>query len=86
MTGEKIDAVDLTELASDAAFAVDGGLEIVAWNDAAQRLLGYVPGEVIGHHCSDVLQAVLPEGQPLCVPGCEGDRCFRRHQRLCQVN
>ncbi len=80
MTGEKIDTVDLADLASDAAFAVDGGLEIVAWNDAAQRLLGYAPGEVIGHHCSDVLQAVLPEGQPLCVPSCEGVRCFRRHQ------
>ncbi len=75
-----IDAVDLADLASDAAFAVDGGLEIVAWNDAAQRLLGYAPGEVIGHHCSDVLQAVLPEGQPLCVPSCEGMRCFQRHR------
>ncbi len=80
MTDEKVDAVDLADLASDAAFAVDGGLEIVAWNDAAQRLLGYAPEEVIGHHCADVLQAVLPEGQPLCVPSCEGDRCFRRHQ------
>lgn len=80
MAGEMIDTVDLADLASDAAFAVDGGLEIVAWNDAAQRLLGYAPGEVIGRHCSDVLQAVLPGGQPLCVPSCEGVRCFRRHQ------
>jgi PAS domain S-box-containing protein len=80
MTGEHVDTVDLTDLASDAAFAVDGGLEIVAWNDAAQRLLGYAPGEVIGRHCSDVLQAVLPAGQPLCIPSCEGVRCFRRCQ------
>jgi PAS domain S-box-containing protein len=68
----------LVDLASDAAFAVDGGLEIVAWNLAAQRLLGYAASEVIGRHCSDVLQAVLPGDEPLCTPGCEGVRCFRR--------
>jgi PAS domain S-box-containing protein len=77
---EMVNAVDLAELASDAAFAVDGRSEIVVWNDAAQRLLGYAPEEVIGHHCADVLQAVLPGGEPLCVPDCEGVRCFRRHQ------
>jgi len=80
MTGEMIDARGLTDLASDAAFSVDGGLEIVAWNHEAQRLLGYAPNEVIGRHCSEVLQAVLPGGQPLCVSNCEGIRCFRREQ------
>lgn len=80
MDSQKIDAVDLVDLASDAAFAIDGGLEIVSWNDAAQRLLGYTPEEVIGHHCSDVLQAVLGGGEPLCVPSCDGLQCFRRHR------
>jgi PAS domain S-box-containing protein len=80
MISETVDAVDLADLASDAAFAVDGGLEIVVWNEAAQQLLGYAPGDVIGQHCADVLQAVLPGGEPLCVPSCEGLRCFRRHR------
>ncbi len=73
-----IETRDLVELASDAAFAIDGGMEIVAWNHGAQQLLGYDPSEAIGRHCSEVLQAVLSDGQPLCVPGCEAVRCFRR--------
>ncbi len=42
--------------------------------------MGYAAEEVVGQHCSDVLQAVHAHGEPLCVPGCEGVRCFRRHQ------
>lgn len=71
------EARDLVNFASDAAFAVDRGMEIVAWNDGAQQLLGYAPDEVIGRHCSEVLQAVLAGGEPFCVPGCEAARCFR---------
>jgi PAS domain-containing protein len=80
MNGEKVDARGLVDLASDAAFAVDDGLEIVGWNYEAQRLLGYAPDEVIGRHCFEVIQSVLPAGQPLCVPNCEGVQYFRRQQ------
>ena len=71
------EARDLVDFASDAAFAIDHGMEIVAWNHGAQQLLGYAPDEVIGRHCFEVLQAVLAGGEPLCVPGCEAARCFR---------
>jgi DNA-binding SARP family transcriptional activator len=74
------EARDLVDFASDAAFAVDRGMEIVAWNYGAQQLLGYAPDEVMGRQCSEVLQAVLAGGEPLCVPGCEAIRCFRRVQ------
>jgi hypothetical protein len=74
------EARDLVDFASDAAFAVDRGMEIVAWNYGAQQLLGYAPDEVMGRQCSEVLQAVLTGGEPLCVPGCEAIRCFRRVQ------
>ena len=80
MTGGLVVTRDLVDMASDAAFAVDGGLEIVAWNLGAQRLLGYAPSEVVGRHCSDVLQAVLPGDEPLCVPNCKGVGCFRRQR------
>ena len=73
-----IDARYLIDYASDAAFAIDGSCRIVAWNYRARRLLGYTRREVIGEHCSDVLQAVLPDGEPLCVPNCEGVRCFEQ--------
>ena len=72
-----IEARDLVNFASDAAFAIDRDRQIVAWNSRAQELLGYTPGEVIGHHCTDALQAVLSGGEPLCVPGCEAVQCFR---------
>ncbi len=75
-----IDARDLVDYASDAAFAIDGGRRIIAWNDRVRRLLGYTRHEVIGKQCSDVLQAVLPDGEPLCVPDCDGIRCFERFQ------
>ncbi len=43
-----VDARDLVDFASDAAFAVDENLRIVAWNSRADDLLGYAPSEVIG--------------------------------------
>lgn len=68
----------LVDLASDAAFAIDGDSKIVAWNYGARRLLGHARREVLGRHCSEVLQAVCPDGEPLCVPNCEGAKCFRK--------
>ena len=70
-------ASDLVEFASDAAFAIDVGGKIVAWNAPAQRLLGYVSSDVIGLHCGEVLQATLSGGEPLCHPDCDVIRCFR---------
>lgn len=75
-----VDARDLVDFASDAAFAVDENSRIVAWNSRADDLLGYAPSEVIGCRCYDVLQAILPSGEPLCTPKCEGARCFQHGQ------
>lgn len=65
------------EGASDAAFAVDDRNQVAAWNRGAEELLGYAPDEVIGRRCAEVLQSVLPGGEPLCMPNCELFRCFR---------
>ena len=73
-------AFALVDCASDPAFAIDRSLTIISWNRAAGQCLGYAAEEVIGQHCSDVLQAVYAHGEPLCTPGCEGVRCFRRCQ------
>jgi len=75
-----MDARYLVDSASDGAFAIDGNQRIVAWNFRVRRLLGHTRREVIGKPCSDVLRAVLPDGEPLCVPDCEGLRCFRQFQ------
>jgi PAS domain S-box-containing protein len=64
------------ELASDAAFAIDDRNQVAAWNRGAEQLLGYAPDEAIGRRCAEVLQSVLPGGEPLCMPNCELFRCF----------
>lgn len=69
---------ELLSCASDAAFAVDTELRIVAWNGNAERLLGYDAAEVAGRQCCDVIQAVLPGGEPLCGPACPAGLCFAR--------
>jgi PAS domain-containing protein len=63
--------------AADAAFAIDDHHQVVAWNRKAERLLGFAPEEVAGLRCEEVLQAVLPGGEPLCRPNCDVFRCFR---------
>lgn len=69
-------AHELVHFSSDAAFAVDGELRVVAWNDRARELLGYSAEEVLGRSCWDVLQGVLPDGRPLCTPDCHAKLCF----------
>ena len=66
----------LVDLASDAAFAVDGNSRIVACNRPLVCLLGYAADETLGRPCYEVLQAILPNGEPLCTPACEGKNCF----------
>lgn len=69
----------IVALASDAALAIDDRSHVVAWNQRAADFLGYSPEEALAQRCADVLQAVLPGGEPLCMPECEGNRCFERH-------
>ncbi len=73
-----MDARYMVEYASDAAFAIDGEQRIVAWNYGARRLLEYTRREVLGRQCWEVFQAVCPDGEPLCVPGCVGILCFQQ--------
>ncbi len=67
----------MVDYASDAAFAIDGEQRVAAWNYGARRLLGYARREVLGRRCSEVIQAVGPQGEPLCASGCEGAQCFQ---------
>ncbi len=69
-------AHDLVVFSSDAAFAVDAELRVVAWNERAHELLGYREEEVLGRPCWDVLQGLFPDGTPLCSPECQAKLCF----------
>ena len=70
-------AARLAEFSSDAALVIDDRQRVAAWNQAAEQLLGYAREEAIGRRCAEVLQAVLPGGEPVCVPTCEIFQCFR---------
>jgi PAS domain S-box-containing protein len=52
------------------AFAVDAERRVVAWNTAAEALLGFRADETVGRRCSDVLRACTLEKrddvQPIC--------------------
>lgn len=71
---------DWIRFSSDAAFAVDRKLRVVAWNAQAETLLGYSTSEVLGRSCHVVIRALLPDRQPLCVPNCQAKACFGRCQ------
>lgn len=64
--------------ASDASFAINDRHQVVAWNNSAERLFGYYADEVVGHQCAEILQAILPGGEPLCQPDCEVYDCYVR--------
>ena len=71
-----IESSDLTGFASDASFSIDGHHAIVGWNESARLLLGYEPDEAVGKQCSDILQFVYFDGEPLCSDACECWQCF----------
>jgi len=52
--------------AADGAFVVDEDQRIVYWNQAAQEMLGYAPGEVIGRPCYEVLGGRDERDRAIC--------------------
>jgi len=74
--GIDIKTIDLVELASDPAFAVDENLRIVGWNAGARSFLGYSDKEALGKKCGQILQALYTSGEPLCSALCEGKSCM----------
>lgn len=71
-----VETRDLIEYASDAAIVIDQHRMIIAWNAAAEDLLGHTADNVIGRPCYEVLRAVRPDGQAVCGKNCAGESCF----------
>lgn len=65
-------AVQLADLASDPALVVDGSQRVLAFNAAAQELLGWSAADAIGRTCSEVVGSVLADGTELCNHNCAG--------------
>lgn len=68
---------------SAPAFVTNERLEIINWNDAAQRLLGFEAGEVLGKTCADVTGCPGRGGQMLCFhASCAHDHTERAEKAL----
>lgn len=59
----------LTRTADGALLADEEGT-VVLWNKAAEHLLGFRAGEVLGRPCHDVIRGMTLSGQPFCSPSC----------------
>lgn len=55
---------------AEATFAVNDRGVIVAWNAAAEALLGYTAQQAIGAQCHELMHGVKPSGAPLCSAEC----------------
>lgn len=55
---------------SDGAFVIDEQHQIIFWNQAAEKLLGYTAEEVAGLHCYEILGGRDEQGHTLCQRYC----------------
>ena len=56
--------------AADGVFAMMSDGRITLWNPAAERIIGYTAGEVLGRRCWDVFAGRDSVGEPLCSSNC----------------
>lgn len=66
-----------TYRSGDAFFAFDARLDVIAWNDAAERLTGIKAEDAVGQPCWDVLHGVSERGDLICHSGCSNARLAR---------
>jgi PAS domain S-box-containing protein len=64
----------------DGVCVVDGEQRIVLWSDAASRLLGFSPGEVLTRPCYEVLGGTDESGCAVCRRDCVTTRRVRRDE------
>ena len=65
----------LLERTTDAAFSVTEEGEIMSWNKAAEKLLGYPRGEAVHKTCYDILEGMGPLGTRVCHQHCSVTEC-----------
>lgn len=71
-------ALEIVGATADAAFATAEDGEIVTWNDAAVRLLGFTLAEVVGRRCFQVLHGTDRAGNQVCCETCPWVRAARQ--------
>lgn len=70
-SSRKHDDVDrMLAQSGDGAFVIDTGGRIVAWNHAAEKLLGYSASDVRGRRCCEVFVGRDEYENRICYPAC----------------
>jgi PAS domain S-box-containing protein len=65
----------LLQATTDAAFSVSEEGEIMSWNKAAEKLLGYSAAEAVHKTCYDILEGMGPLGTRVCHQHCSVAEC-----------
>lgn len=66
----RVDILDMVANAADGVFVTDRNLNIVIYNKAAEKLLGFPAEEVLGRYCYDVIRGRDSSGNLLCHRSC----------------
>ena len=56
--------------AADGAFVINKERHIIYWNQAAQKILGYVPDDVADQPCYEILEGCDDQGRLICHQHC----------------
>lgn len=67
---------------AEPAFAVRLCGEIVAWNEGAERLLGYTSEQALGERCFRILEGRDGFGNAYCISGCPLAVMVRRQEAM----
>ncbi len=74
------DLARLLDTTADAGYAIDPAGRIIAWNRAAERLLGYPVTDAIGRACCDLLMGHDSSGNRVCCRGCHVMRLVKMRE------
>lgn len=65
------DMVEALNSTADGAFVVDEELRIRFWNEAAEEIVGFGNGDVLGQKCYQILQGQDEESRLICKACCQ---------------
>ena len=69
---------ELLQNSADGAYVVDNDQRVVAWNAAAQEMLGYTAQEIVGRRCFNMLSGRDDGGCLICRRDCAAITASRR--------
>lgn len=82
MTRPSSDLLKVLHRAPSPAYATDDGNRIIAWNDAAEQLLGHAAEDAVGKPCHALIGGKDIYGNTFCDRECSVLKMVRRNQQV----